>query len=269
MSKTVREYYGNDSEIKSQGFIAGTELEIEDIHGAPGVSEGEMIAVSNYFPQMGDIPWKFTKDGSLRGAGLEFISAPLDVRELVEGFRGIHTKLVHPNKNPFSERTSIHVHVNCLDMEMDIVKNMVMWYALFEPVFFAMVAPNRANNIHCVPLDQTHLSTHYKKPLHFLVEVWSKYTALNLIPLATLGTIEFRHMEGHNDAVKFEWWLKTLENLWSWGKGVRLTREVVGSQEEILKAFDNIFADAPIRAIRSSVPALVADSLIDVKLALI
>lgn len=256
MAKTIRDLYGIASSVpmyQTPKFIAGTELEIEAVMG------GNWAA-----------GWQKTTDGSLRNEGAEFISPPLETKALVDGFKQIHATFQKYNDFPkFSERTSIHVHVNCLDLTQQQVRAIVLWYALFEPVFFAMVEPNRANNIHCVPLDQTSLSKQYKQELPTIIDKWSKYTALNLLPLQSQGTIEFRHMEGHDDAARFEWWLKTLENLWAYGRDHTLTRQVLQDPKLVMAAFDAIFKDAPIREIRSNVLDLVSDSLIDVKLALV
>lgn len=255
MASTIRELYGIGSSVpkyQTPKFIAGTELEVESVSG------------------WGDVDWTVETDGSLRNEGKEFISPPLETSELIEGFKKIHASFKkYPQYPKFSERTSIHVHVNCLDLTQQQTRSIVQWYALFEPVFFVMVEPIRENNIHCVPLYQTHLSQYYKKELCQMVERWSKYTALNLVPLSTQGTIEFRHMEGHDDAEKFEWWLKTLENLWTYGKDNSVTRAVLSSPEAVMAAFDAIFKDAPIRSLRSHVLSLVEESLIDVKLALV
>lgn len=255
MAKTIREYYGVGSSVpmhQTPKFIAGTELEIESVAGCPGNS------------------WNKTTDGSLRNEGAEFISPPLQTKDLIDGFKKIHTSFQkYPQFPKFSERTSIHVHINCLDLTLAQTRQIILWYALFEPVFFSMVAPNRKNNIHCVPLDQTHLSGIYKRDLNTMASKWSKYTALNVCPLSTQGTIEFRHMEGHDDAAKFEWWLKTIENLWAYGKDNAVTRQTLSNPEQVLAAFDVIFKDAPIKSIRSSVLSLVQDSLIDVKMALV
>lgn len=254
MAQTIRETYHIESSVEpnNKKFIAGTELEVESVAGG---------TYGN---------WNKTTDGSLRNEGIEFISPPLETKELVKGFNKIHTTFQkYPQWPKFSERTSIHVHINCLDLTQQQVRAIVLWYALFEPVFFAMVEPTRSNNIHCVPLDQTSLSSKYKGDLPQIVEGWSKYTALNLMPLVSQGTIEFRHMEGHDDAAKFEWWLKTLENLWAYGRDNSLTRNVLQDPGTVLAAFDSIFKDAPIRQLRSHVLELVRDTLIDVKLALV
>lgn len=255
-SDTVRNTWSISSSVSKNPdkFIAGVELEIEDVRGCPDYCG-----------------FNVTEDGSLRNNGKEFISPPWESKTIIDGFKKLHSKLIHtPSKpQPFSDRTSIHVHINCLDLNQEQVKSIVLWYALFEPVFFAMCAPNRKNNIHCVPLDQTTLCENYRRTLPLFVQKWSKYTALNLLPLSAQGTIEFRHMEGHNDTARFEAWLLTLENLWSYGKSNILNKGFLQKPNAILDAFDAIFKDAPIKSIRASVPALVADSLIDIKLALL
>lgn len=254
---TVRDTFGISSNVAQQPgkFIAGVELEIEDTQG-----------VSGGLPS----GWHSEEDGSLRNHGMEFISPPLPAESLLSHFNHIHSKLTNysGNGNHFSDRTSIHVHVNCLDLTQEEVKSVLLWYALFEPVFFAMVAPTRSNNIHCVALDQTSLSEHYRRTLPLYVQKWSKYTALNLLPLSTQGTIEFRHMEGHNNSERFKEWMLTLKALWEFGQAVPMNKKAIESSDKLLAAFDTIFTNSAIKSIRASVPALVADTLIDIKLAL-
>jgi hypothetical protein len=249
---TIRKTWGIGGGIYADHFIAGVELEIESI--------ADYVTLPM---------WKVETDGSLRNEGREFISPPLNRTSLVEDFKEIHATLEHFNEFPkFSERTSIHAHINCLDLTQQQTKSIVLWYALFEPVFFLLVDPARRNNIHCVGLDQTMLSDHYKKSFPLLVSKWSKYTALNLKPLETQGTIEFRHMEGHDDAIRFGNWLQVLESLWEYGKNNILTKHSL-SDEAVLKAFDAIFATHPIHSIRGNVKELVSDNLVDIKLAFV
>lgn len=252
-AETIRDTFGIASSVApSKEFMAGVELEIESFHNA-------------------DYPdgWHIEEDGSLRNNGMEIISCPQTVGKLVDGFKHVHVNSRFRKQNEkFSERTSIHVHVNCLDLTQEQAKSVVLWYALFEPVFFAMVDPSRRNNIHCVGLDQTMLCEHYRRSLPMYVQRWSKYTALNLLPLNELGTIEFRHMEGHDDPERFRAWLKTLRNLWQFGQNNILSKQSV-EPEAIMGAFDSIFIDSPIHAIRGSVLGLIGDNLVDIKLALL
>lgn len=251
--QTVRESYGIHSSVTEKGFRAGVELEIEDVQGMR-----KALAL-----------WNPTTDGSLRNNGKEFISAPSDRKTLVEGFKQLHASLIHSAEpEPFSERTSIHVHVNCLDNTVDETRSIILWYALFEPVFFALCHESRRNNIHCVGLDQTVLSGIYRRPLSIYTSKWSKYTALNVLPLKELGTIEFRHMEGHDNAERFEDWLTILENLWAYGKKERFRKELL-NDAGVAAAFEAIFGGTKAAKYRAFVKNMTANNLMDVKLSFI
>ena len=232
-------------------FIAGVELEIESFDHAS-------------FPH----GWKLEEDGSLRNHGMEIISCPSTLDNLVDGFSFVHgNSIFFSEEEKFSPRTSIHVHVNCLNQTMDETKNIILWYALFEPVFFAMCDPARRHNIHCVGLEQTILSEYYKRSLSYMVGKWSKYTALNIKPLETQGTIEFRHMEGHDDVGRFAEWLTTIKNLWTLGQEVPMCKEDL-SPKLISDGFDWVFGHAPIKSVKGSLTDLICDGVLDVKLAL-
>lgn len=258
---TIREMFGVHSTVQpTNHFIAGMECEIEDL-----ASVHEDLQNNNN--------WQITQDGSLRNNGHEFISKPLGKEELLKQFDILQNSIKYQCDDVtvrFSPRTSTHVHVNCLDLDEKQVHSIVMWYALFEPIFFLLVAPARSYNIHCVGLDQTILSEFYKRKLPDLFRRWSKYTALNLLPLSKYGTIEFRHMEGTDDMEKMTMWLNTLENLWAYGQKSVIHKNNIMSPAIIKEAFQFIFKDSP-EALKyeNLLPSLLADSVIDIKLSLL
>lgn len=254
---TIRQKWGIASSASSSEFLAGMECEIEDLKGY--VNDGPF--------------WNVVEDGSLRNNGREFISIPAGKVQLLEQFVKLHESIVYscPDKAVrFSPRTSIHVHVNCLDLEEAQVHDIVLWYALFEPIFFLLVDPMRKHNIHCVQLNQTTLSESYRRPLLNLHQRWSKYTALNLLPLNKYGTLEFRHMQGTDDVATVTGWLNALENLWLYGKSTPMDKKAIMSVENVQAAFYSIFKFTP-EALKYSymLPELLGDSLIDVKLSLL
>jgi hypothetical protein len=102
-----------------EDFVAGLECEIESVLKHP------------------DHPhWQMVNDGSLRNSGYEYLSKPMKRKNLVESFKELHTRLkVKEEGDPFSYRTSTHVHVNVSSMAPSAVRNMVLLYALFEPCF--------------------------------------------------------------------------------------------------------------------------------------
>lgn len=238
----------------NSGFIAGMECEIESV--IPGQDFAEFAR---------------TEDGSLRNNGLEYISKPMTREFLLSSFKNLHAKIKFHNKEvAFSSRTSTHVHVNCRHLEKDQVKNIILLYALFEECFFNMVNPDRRNNIHCVPLTETIIPTLYREELVFMYKRWHKYTALNVLPLGKIGTLEFRHMQGTGDATLINEWLTTLENLWNLGKVISLSPDTVSRQDVRMLWYDTLFGHSHrMIALRPAVPMLIKNSVIDVKRAFV
>lgn len=187
-----------------RGFYCGVELEIEQIqdHGEYALKH-----------------WNITTDDSLRENGHEYTKGPMSYDNAVKAFVGLHKDLKTGPK-PFSDRTSIHVHVNVGSLEEEELKQFILTYALLEPLFFEFVGQKRQNNIYCVPLNYTYLPTVYKHPLQTLHAKWSKYTAFNLCPVGVhehsqgLSTVEFRHMYGTNKIELFSDWLSAIRDLY-------------------------------------------------------
>ena len=192
----VRNHFGCHSAPYQQEFICGCEFEIEAVK-----SFGETDA---YF--------SIEEDSSLRNNGREFKTPPCDFERALELFNILH-KEVKLGQNPFSDRTSIHVHVNVANMTMEQLRQLTLTYALLEPVFFKFVGAERQHSIYCVPLNYTFLPSVYKQDVTGMYHKWHKYTAFNLKPVKELGTVEFRHLYGTNDREVFNKWLTALKDL--------------------------------------------------------
>lgn len=202
----VRSIYGVTPEM---GFIAGAELEIECVADWNNRYIEEELRVG------------VEQDGSLRNYGREFLLPPSTKDVLVDKMKQVHENIDWRDGERFSERTSIHVHVNCLWSSDIQVRDLLFLYSIFEPIFMAYVGPKRRDNIHCMPLTSTHMPSNYKGTLRTIKDRWHKYTALNLLPLSELGTVEFRHLYGTDNTEVFKQWLNMIEVLWifsqSWG----------------------------------------------------
>ena len=258
-SKTIRESFGLESHlpVAEVPLLYGAELEIESIAS---------------FGKVDTSLWNITEDGSLRNSGRELISVPLTKDVLIGEFKKVHQTLKYIGNQPekaFSDRTSVHIHINCLDVQETTVRNIVLWYALYESVFFKFCAPAREHNIHCVCLHQTSLPAYYRRALREMHKQWSKYTALNLLPLSKYGTLEFRHLQGTNDVTLFSQWLTIIERLFSLGRSTTLTEQIVSSEEEILKYFDVLFKDTLVYKQRSVFLQDIKNSIIDLKLSFV
>jgi hypothetical protein len=162
--------------------------------------------------------WTIKEDGSLRNQGLEFITAPIVDDEIAYTVNWLFANL--PIRADFSERTSIHVHVNCRNRSTGDILNIMLLYLVFEKLLYQFAGPERYKNIFCVPIQETKLPiilSNYLANGRFgdLLQGWAKYSGLNLLPLKTLGSIEFRHMQGHRDPVYLLNWINILYRLYN------------------------------------------------------
>jgi Putative amidoligase enzyme len=214
--------------------------------------------------------FSITNDNSLRNYGLEFISVPLSPTRLLQSFKMLHESLeYHDNgEDPFSPRTSTHIHLNCRHMHDHQVRQMFLLYALFEKYFFLMCDPSREDNIHCVPLSQTYLNQRYKQSLDQLVSNWHKYTAFNLLPLRTQGSVEFRHMHGTDDSELLTRWLSCIENLQALALMEPMDKATIVNRDIIVEWLHAIFVNSP-NLLALDMDSLIADELLDIKLAFI
>ena len=250
-----------ESCASTKEFICGTEYEIENILKVNLKGFNGAGSSVSWFGDLGAIT-----DGSLRNKGIEFVTRPVTFERALVLFDVLHGGL-ELGPEPYTTRTSTHVHVNVASMSSHQLKHFVLLYALFEPVFFNYVGDARKHNIHCVPLNYTLLPKHYGCSASYLVDIWSKYTAFNLKPVKTQGTVEFRHLYGTGDKQVYQQWLSMLKELWSFAfnnkhSWLKDQLKEKTSPKDILM---QVLPSAPI----SSWNMDFSDSLIDVKLAFV
>lgn len=216
MDKVIKDVFGlagvvakatfNSKAVQDVALLTGLELEIE---------HAQDLDCGDYFND--------TEDGSLRNNGREFVSVPMNygtTEEALKQFFSINE--IHPDA--YSERTSVHVHVNAQDMTFKQVASVLAIYQVFERMLFTFIGDERDKNIFCVPLSETVLTHNACNRLtsgqraHDVVYEWSKYTAFNLMPLAKFGTIEFRHMAGTADVQRILQWLRIINCIFHYAK---------------------------------------------------
>jgi len=158
-------------------------------------------------------------DGSLRNNGREFITKPMTYSHLGYCLERFFDKNKLSEAN-YSERCSIHVHTNVQDLEWEQLQTIALVYQVVERLLFRWIGHDRESNIFCVPLHQTNI-THQRfgmKPEELPFRRWEKYTALNFLPLNTLGTIEWRHMHGHCDFSRIMMWCNLIGRIFSYAR---------------------------------------------------
>lgn len=160
--------------------------------------------------------WQVKTDGSLRNNGIELVSQPLTVSQIQYALEHLK-EVLHANNNPdFSNRTSIHVHLNCRNLTQDQVWNLVILYCLFEKHFYKFVGSRRLNSIFCVPIYRSNILSSLNANIYSWNPIWHKYCGLNILPLQTngttgcYGTIEFRHLYGTDDPQVIMAWIDNI-----------------------------------------------------------
>jgi hypothetical protein len=206
--------------LNSQGFniypvpLTGIEVEVENVNA------GDTQAPSH--------SWRVENDGSLRNMGIEYISLPTKPEHIESAITYLFDDIL-PTTAHFSPRTSIHIHLNCRELDLMQIYNIVITYQCFEDLLYDFAGKERKKSIFCVPVG----NTSYYRNMKALFQAndlvgWSKYTGLNLGPLNEYGTIEFRHLRGTNDKRVLFKWLHLLYSLYNYA--INVSTEVLESR---------------------------------------
>lgn len=255
----------NKGEAPDPLLVYGVELEIENV---------TQVLDNCVVPNI-----TVTTDGSLRNNGYEFITTPMLYNSMM------HTLISFFEKNKFnvdnySERCSIHVHCNVGDLEQEQLATVLLTYICFERLLFRYVGGDRENNIFCVPIHQTSLVADmvhgdFKKAVYILDKArgWEKYTALNLLPMLSKGSIEFRHMPGTADIVKIQGWLRLLGHLFRYARTVPYETVVkslmeMNTSSRYFNFLNEVFMDDASKLMYFGYESDMEDGVVGVKVAL-
>lgn len=161
--------------------------------------------------------WSSILDGSLRGGGREFVlTGPINTSEIRHMVDGLYTS-IRANRGVVdnSNRCSTHVHVNVSDLKVNQITSALALWITFQTCFTRWHGIEREINHFC-------LTTRDEESM---LEAWNdyltngaypergyrdnvKYTALNIIPIWSQGSLEFRVGGPPNDPDKVVYWAK-------------------------------------------------------------
>lgn len=158
----------------------GIEIEVEGVTSPFSVDNGH-----------------FEPDGSLRNNGIEYISDVLDGEEAAKAWNAdVVAKLVSIGAD-FSTRCGVHIHIDFRTRTSKQIRVFIHRYLTMERYICSVVGFGRDKNTFCLPWldndgDFQAISNYIRTGRSSTVDRASKYTALNLRPLAYQGSIEFR-----------------------------------------------------------------------------
>ena len=195
--------------VRDKNTFVGIEVEVEQV-----------FRTASILPIGDGHLWNNTEDNSLRNNGREFVSVPIkgdDIPFAVSTLFSTFQKEKNCQGFEFTDRTSIHVHMNMRDCSLVELANLILTYILVEPLLYKFVGGGRDKNIFCVPITESNLLDSLqiffsnietrKVDALSIKNNWLKYTGLNLLPLQNYGTVEFRHLVGTSDTEKIGHWI--------------------------------------------------------------
>lgn len=171
--------------------------------------------------------WNTHGDGSLRDFGVEWVlKRPLSGSALKAALDEFGARTKDLKFIPDSISTSVHVHINALNMTLNHAAGFVSAYTLSENLLIRYCGESRLSNLFCLPICDSEVQLSYlkafitglaeKQPAHWnFSEDRSKYSALNFGSLPKFGSLEVRSMRGLTNPNEVGDWVHILEDLYN------------------------------------------------------
>lgn len=198
--KEYPQYQGRILEMVDTGYEVGIEIEVEKV-------KPNRITLYTV--------WEARPDGSLRDNGIEYVSDPINGAVLHYALNQFFGEL--PKGYRFSPRTSIHIHLNVLDLTLEQIVGLQLAYSAVEKLLYKFVGHERDKSNFCVP--------YYECAFHRYLgnlldpedglrnwarwEQW-RYLGLNVASLTKFGTLEFRHLPGTDNKTLICQWINLI-----------------------------------------------------------
>lgn len=208
LSATVMDYEINNPQyvkdivpLVADDIEIGLEIEIERV-GANAVCNYEV--------------WTRKQDNSLRDHGLEYVSCPIKGKRITYALNQFFDNI---NKGyRFSPRTSIHVHLNVLNLFPKEIASLALVYAVFEKLLYRFVGGDRDKNNFCVPMCETSAVDDIVQSFtqdNYMPQPYDnlRYLGLNFDSVRKFGTLEFRHLGGTDNKAKIANWINLIFRL--------------------------------------------------------
>jgi hypothetical protein len=154
--------------------------------------------------------WTSHPDGSLRDGGTEYVSTPISGSRIGYALNQFFDQM--PSGYRFSQRCSVHIHQNCLNMTLKEIAAECMVYSVVEKLLFKFVGNDRDKNNFCVPWYDAKVYGFIKQLCEGQIPSLEayRYLALNLASLIKFGTLEFRHLNGTDDVNRIITWINLI-----------------------------------------------------------
>ena len=211
---------------------------LEPVQGTYGIEvevEGKNLPMGT-LTAFNNNGWKITKDGSLRGEenaeyvfkGPAFIDdANKRIDWLWEKFKTAETIIDDSN------RTSVHVHVNCQDFYLDRLASFGIFWFCFEDVLAEFCGDHRVGNLFCLRAsDAPNIITEFIRVIRqgpdTRIHDRYHYAGWNIEALQKFGSIEIRTLRGTPDKETLKFWLAVIDKVYKASERFQDPRVAIG-----------------------------------------
>lgn len=190
-----------------------------DVKGEVGIEVEQEF--SKHIDPLHNDTWTTHQDGSLRNAGYEFVTRnPVyrgDVHAVLKSLSDFLKPLDKFNDHE-SPRTSIHIHINTLDLTPMQVWNQIVAYWLLDSCLVELCGIYRVTNLFCLRLrDATGLLDIARDELSAKTPLYRafnqeriRYASQNLNALSKFNSLEYRAKGGKFDVDSTKNWIEAL-----------------------------------------------------------
>jgi len=195
----VYEKYG----VRVTEGTVGVEIEVEG-------DDLPLNILSNY--------WKDEEDNSLRGGREYVLKKPISIAVLPKALSSLGELFKECGSSlNFSHRTSVHVHINVSQMEVSDLKKFVFLAYLLDTALAEIGGREIKGNRFALRLKDA-------QGIYFILKEFfetgripnqneAKYSSINLCPIGSYGSVEFRSMRGTFDYGVLTHWCELLVNI--------------------------------------------------------
>jgi hypothetical protein len=179
-------------------------------------------------------PWKYVKDGSLRGFdNAEYVlTNPIKFKEVPKAIKDLWKMLGnHGTVLDDSNRTSVHIHLNTQQFHLNRLCSFVALYVSVEEILTQWCGDHRVGNLFCLRAKDAHaILTQFKRFFNsdgsYAVSDGMHYAGLNAQALFKFGSIEIRALRGVTDPTTVLDWVAILERIYNLSAEFEDPREI-------------------------------------------
>lgn len=234
----MREPFIEVSRQKKPGFNMGVLLNSKTIQKGEVGIEIEIEGKNLIYTSQGNVPdpWTYKEDHSLRGNenGEYVLAHPIMFKDVEKSLKALFDAFAKNNaKFDDSNRTSVHVHLNCQKFHLNRLATLMALWFIFEEILTQWCGEYRVGNLFCLrSRDASGIVYHLRKFLKsdgkYELSDNLHYAGFNAHALRKFGSVEIRTMRGVSDPKIIQDWVEILQRLYEYSAEFNDPRDVCG-----------------------------------------